>query len=93
MGYAKRVWEEEMFDGESRYQEEYERAQGIYSMDELGKEQGWTFVRKLVTELGKVPDICCCCIGKTAQGAYEQWFVDQCWREAVVATVKAYPNG
>ena len=23
----------------------------------------------------------------------EQWFVDKCWREAVVATVKAYPNG
>ena len=89
MGLAKQFWEEA--ERREAVREAYEYAKTVYPMDELGEKEGWDFVEALVAEFGYVPDPCCCCARKTAQGAYEMEVSERLWKEAVIATVKAQP--
>ena len=91
MGYAK-AFEAERQRRES-LQEAYDEAKRIHdNFEELGEEEAWNFVEALVNEFGGIPDTCCCCIGRSAQGAHELAVTERLWREAVIATVKNCPK-
>ena len=69
-------------------QEAYDFAATIHPLEELGQAQAWDFVEHLVNEFGHVPDTCCCCTRKSAQGAHELDTTNRLWLEAVKATVR-----